>query len=52
MKTVETIAASDLKAGRYRQLIKFIKIYDYTKLVSFFDIGTILFSYKNRTCLF
>ena len=32
VKTVEiseTIAASDLKVGRYRQLIDFMKVYEY-----------------------
>ena len=32
MKTVdfsETIEASDLKVGRYRQLIKIMKVYEY-----------------------
>ena len=31
MDLSETIAASDLKVGRYRQLIGLLKLYEYTK---------------------
>ena len=43
----ETIAASDLKVGRYRQLIKLMKICEYTRSRSFFDLGPKLFTYEN-----
>ena len=35
----ETIAASDLKVGRYRQLIKLKKICEYSRSGSFLDLG-------------
>ena len=41
MKTVnfsETIAASDLKVGRCRQLIEFMKVCEYWSLLHFFTI--------------
>ena len=46
MKTVdfsETIAASGLKAGRYRQLIELMKICEYSRSISFLDVGTKFF---------
>ena len=47
----ETIAASDLKGGRYRQLIEFMKIYEYSRSRSFLDLGPRLFTYmKIKTC--
>ena len=42
MKTVnfsETIADCDLKAGRCRQLIEFMKVCEYSRSMSFFDLG-------------
>ena len=42
MKTVdfsETIAASNLKVGRYRQLIVLMKICEYSRSWSFFGLG-------------
>ena len=41
----ETIAACDLKVGRYRQLIELKKIYEYSR--SFLDLGPRLFTYEN-----
>ena len=41
MKTVdfsETIAASDLKVGRYSQLIELMKIFEYSRSRSFLDL--------------
>ena len=35
----ETIAASDLKVGRYRQLIELMKIREYSMSMSFLDLG-------------
>ena len=37
MNVLETIAALDLKLGRCRQLMKFIKVGDYSRLRSFHD---------------
>ena len=42
MKTVdfsETIAACDLKVGRYKQVIEFMKVYEYSRSRSFLDLG-------------
>ena len=42
MKTVdfsETIEACDLKVGRYRQLIDFMKVCEYWRSRSFLDLG-------------
>ena len=42
MKTVgvsETVAACDLKVGRCRQLIKFMKVCEYRRSRSFFGLG-------------
>ena len=50
MKTVnfsETIAACDLKVGRCRQLIEFMKVCEYSRSRSFFDLGTRSFTYEN-----
>ena len=50
MKTVdfsETIAASDLKVDRYRQLIELMKICEYSRSRSFLDLGPRLFAYEN-----
>ena len=41
MKTVdfsETIAACGLKIGRCRQLIEFMKVYEYSRSISFLDL--------------
>ena len=49
VKTVdfsETVAASDLKVGRCRQLIEFMKLCEYRRSRSFFTI------YFARFCLF
>ena len=48
MKTVdfsETIAACDLKVGRCRQLIEFMKVCEDSR--SFFDLGPRSFTYEN-----
>ena len=50
MKTVdfsETIAASDLKIGRCRQLIELMKIRKYLRSRSFLYLGPSLFKYEN-----
>ena len=50
MKTVdfsETIAACDLKVGRWGQLIEFMKICDYSRSRSFLDLGPRSFTYEN-----
>ena len=44
----ETIAASDLKVGRYRQLIELMKICDYSRSRSFLDLGSMLFIYIKK----
>ena len=47
MKTVdfsETIAACDLKVGRCRQLIQFMKVFEYYKVL---DLGQRPFMYEN-----
>ena len=41
----ETIAASDLKIGRSRQLIEFVKVCEYSR--SFLDLGLRSFTYEN-----
>ena len=38
---VETITVCDLKVGRCRQLIEFMKVYEYSRSWSFFDLGPI-----------
>ena len=55
MKTVdfsETIASLDLKVGRHRQLMKLMKICDYSRSRSFLDLDPRLFTYENSTLLF
>ena len=50
MKTVdfsESIAACDLKVGRCRQLIEFMKVCEYLRLGSFLDLGPRPFMYEN-----
>ena len=50
LKTVdfsETIAACDLKSGRCRQLIEFMKVYEYLRLRSFLDLRPRPFMYEN-----
>ena len=50
MKTVdfsETIAAFDLKVGRCRQLIEFMKVCEYCRSRSFFDLGPRPFTNEN-----
>ena len=50
VKTVDfsdTIAASDMKVGRCRQLIKFIKVYEYGRSRSFHDLPKRSFMYEN-----
>ena len=48
MKTMdfsETIAAYELKVGRYRQLIKEMKVFKYSRSRSFLDLGPMSFMY-------
>ena len=55
MKTVdfsETIAACDLKVGRYRQLIEFMKLCEYSRSRSFLDLGPRLFTQENLILTF
>ena len=55
MKTVnfsETIAASDLKVGRSRHLIEFMKACEYKRSRSFFDLGPRSCRYKNSKQIF
>ena len=55
MKTVdfsETIEACDLKVGRYRQLIDFMKVCEYGWSRSFIDLGPRLCTYKNSNQIF
>ena len=50
MKTVdfsETFAASDLKVGRCRQLIEFMKVCEYLRSRSFLDLGLMPLMYEN-----
>ena len=51
MKTVdfsEYIAAFDLKVGRCRQLIEFIKVCELSRSRSLLDHGPRSFTYKNK----
>ena len=43
----ETIAASDLKIGRSRHLIEFMKVCKYSRPRSFLDLGPWSFTYEN-----
>ena len=55
MKTVdfsETIAASDLKVGSSRHLIKYMKVCEYWSSRSFLDLGTRSCTYKNSNLIF
>ena len=50
MKTVdfpETIAACDLKVGRCRQLIEFMKVCEYLRSRPFLDLNPGPFTYEN-----
>ena len=50
MKTVdfsETIEACDLKVGRCRQLIEFMRVCEYLWSRSFLDLGPWPFTYEN-----
>ena len=54
VKTVdfpETIAASDLKFGRYRQLIKLMKICEYSRSRSFLTLVQSYLHMKIKTCI-
>ena len=48
----ETIAASDLKVGRSRNLIDFMKVSEYCRSRSFLDLGSRLCTYKNEKQIF
>ena len=55
MKTVdfsETIEACDLKVGRYRQLIDFMKVCEYGRSRSLLDLGPRSCTYKNSKRIF
>ena len=55
MKTVdfsETIEACDLKVGRYRQLIDFMRVYEYRRSRSLLDLGPRSCTYKNSNRIF
>ena len=46
MEFSETIAASNLKVGRFIQLIELMNIYEYLRSRSFLDLGKMLFTYE------
>ena len=48
----ETIAACDLKLGRCRQLIEFMKVFEYSSSRSFLDLGPRSFTYQNKNLRF
>ena len=55
MKTMnfsETVEACDLKVGRCRQLIEFMKVCEYLRSLSFLDLGPRLCTYKNSNRIF
>ena len=55
MKTVdfsEIVAACDLKVGRRRQRIEFMKVYEYSRSRSFLHLGPRSFTYENENLLF
>ena len=55
MKTVdcsETIEVFDLKVGKYRQLIDFMKVCEYLRSRSLLDLGPRLCTYKNSYRIF
>ena len=55
MKTVdfsETIADSDLKVGRSRHLIEYMKVCEYRRSRSFLDLGPRSCTYKNSNWIF
>ena len=55
MKTVdfsETIEACDLKVGRYRQLIDFMKVCEYGRSMSLLYLGPRSCTYKNSNQIF
>ena len=49
---LETIAASDLKFGRCKQLIELMKVFEYYRRRSFPDLGPRSLIYENLTLLF
>ena len=46
----ETMAASDLKVGRYRQLIELMKICEYSRSRSLLDLAQGYLHMKIKTC--
>ena len=55
MKTVdfsETIAASDLKVGRSKHLIEYMKVCEYLRSRSLLDLGQRVCTYKNSNRIF
>ena len=51
VESSETIVACDLKPGRCRQLIKLMKIYWYSRSMSFLALGSRSFTYENKNVL-
>ena len=49
---LETIEACDLKVGRYRQLIDFMKVCEYWRSRSILDLGPRSCTYKNSNRIF
>ena len=45
---LENIAAFDLSIGRYKQLDKLMKLYEYSRSMSFLDFGSRSFTYQNN----
>ena len=55
MKTVylyKTVAVCDLKVGRCRQLIQLMKVCEYSRSRSFFDLATRSYTYENLKLAF
>ena len=48
----ETIAASDLKVGRNRHLIEYMKVCEYCRSMSLLDIGLRSCTYKIQNWIF
>ena len=44
----ETVAACDMKVGRHKQLIELIKVCEYSRSMSFLDLGPRSFTYENK----
>ena len=44
---LEMFAACDMKVGRCRQLIEFMKVFEYSRSRSYLDLGPRSFTYEN-----